>query len=508
VREELLSINCIGSGGANRLVYIAVDWNGTGQARERALDLEYDLKKLFQELGAKVYMLRWPTEEGAGEQKLDDWLVAGGEIGQAMRLSQENADAIDTEIAELWQYFNDNYVIMHGFYIPLSNVRQKYTITAFRTMEPDKKLQVSAKKFLHPDDVWGRQPRDDRNVVDGYIFKPAPLGHEVERYVWEDGKRLLNTAPELNWDMPPWVDLPPDVGPFLELIGRLCQSGGEWFVSFLAHCAQRPTERGPHIIIFKDDGGTGKSLLFDTMDQVFGKYSGPIGDALTSSFNAELEHLVIAWWSDPVIHGGANRDLESALKNFSGDSKLTINIKGGAKYTVKNYGRLLIATNKDWIVPVSSRERRFTVFGGLIPMTHAEAAPYARWLRSGGVQEIRRYLTEMDLSDFDIQAPGPRTIQREEMETLSAPPLVRILGYEPFTNKDVWELQNLMNLVNEMSRKMGVESIGRELTRLGGIHRKIRANGGQQRYYAIRNFAKWDTKTNEEWITECVGAKF
>ncbi len=506
VREELLAINCIGTGNQRRVVYLCTDWNGKGQARERAADLEYDLKKLFQGLGARVVVLRWVPIEGTEkeEQKLDDWIVAGGDLGKALKDSEDEVAKVDTELAALWDYFNSNYCIMHGFYIPLSNTKQKYTVTAFRVMEPSKRLQISAKKFLHPDDVWALQPPDQRNVVDGYIFKPAPLGQEVERYVWEEGKRMLNTAPQGTWESVPFAtEEPPDAAPFVALVTRLCQDGAGWMLDFLAHAAQRPTERGPHIIILRDEGGTGKSRLFETLDEVFGRYSGPIGDSLSSSFNAELEHLVMAWWSDPVIHGGFDRDLESALKNFSGDSKISINHKGGAKYTVKNYGRLLIATNKDWIVPINSKERRYSVFGGTEPMSHSEALEYMAWLREGGRDAIRQFLVDRDLSQFSIHAPGPRTAQREEMEKLSAPPLLRFLGDDYFESKDIWTVDEIrQRYADQTGRRVPNETIGRELTKGGILIKPVRDGKVIIKLRCLRNFAKWEAATPQEWLTE------
>lgn len=517
VREELMAINCMGAENSRRVVFIAADWNSKGQAAERAADLEFDLKKLFQTLGAHVVLLRWPLPEGAGEQKLDDWLVAGGDISAAMRTSVEALAAVDSELEVLWDYFNEHYCIMHGYYIPLSNMKQKYTPSNFRTMEPSKRFQVSAKKFLHPDDVWALQPPAGRNVVDGYVFKPAPLGQQPERYVWEHGVRLLNTAPKADWEAAPFsLEEPPDVAPFIGLLKRLCQDNWEWMINFLAHCAQYPTDKGHHIVIFKDFGETGKSRLFDTLDAVFGKYSGPIGDALTSSFNAELEHLVIAWWSDPAIHGGANRDLESALKNFSGDSKITINHKGGAKYSVQSYGRLLIATNKDWIVPVSTDERRYVVFGGDSKLPHADAATYMNWLHSRGTNEIRRFLYERDLSEFDIHAKGPRTEQRVQMEVDSAHPIKKFIMGDYLLEKDVWSATEISIKIKEVTgRYHSEDSIGMHLKTMPEVYRHPAPKGVWVQVYkkpvrmvAIRNLDKWCEETdNSVWVAEFLNGR-
>jgi hypothetical protein len=503
-REQLMNINCRGAEGEAREVFVAMDWNGKGQSKERSADMEYELKSLFQKLGAKVYVLRWDVEAGAGEQKLDDWLVSGGDVSLALEQTRAADQKIDTELAQHWEHLNTTYAIMHGAFVPLANMSQKYNVGHLNTMANDIRMQVTAKTFLKASQIWDLQPSTERNTVDGYIFKPYPLGHTVERYVWEDGVRKLNTAPPSPWDMSPiGYDGQPEVMPFIALLERLCQANWEWMAKFLAHCAQHPDERGPHIVIFKDAGETGKSRLFETLDSVFGRYSGPIGDSLTSSFNAALEHLVIAWWSDPVIHGGFDRDLESALKNFSGDSKISINHKGGAKYVVKNYGRLLIATNKDWIVPVSSNERRYTVFGGAEPMTKDWAGDYMRWLTDGGVEQIRRYLTEMSLDGFSIHDNGPRTEQRVEMERLSAPPLARFIHSEEYMHKDVWAVDDIRREYAEQTgKRLSNETIGRQLTQLGAVTKIVREGGNVFRLKAIRNFATWDAADPHIWLEE------
>lgn len=504
VIEDLRGINCLGSNGDRRTVYISVDWNGKGISREHSANLEFELKKLFQELGAKVIILRWPIEDGCkDEQKLDDWLVAGGDLSQAIRLSHDKQDNIDTELSALWDYFNSNYAICHGYYIPLRDYTQKYTITQFHIMEPGKCLQISARKILKPCEVWGIQPQEDRNVVDGYTFLPAPLGMPPEKYVWEEGKRLLNTAPPIVPILHSPFDPVPDVTPFLNLIERLCQDGADWFLNYLAHGAQFPTERGQHIIIFRDEGGTGKSSLFDTLDAVFGPYSGPVGTGMSSAFNAGLEHLLFAHWSDPVIHGGFDRDLESTLKNYSGDSKIEINHKGGAKYHVRNYGRLFIATNKDWIVPLDSKERRYTVFGGLEPWPYDAWERYSKWLKTGGTDAIRAFLSSRDLSTFSISAPGPRTLQRSTMERASSLPLIRMLDVEPFDSKDIWTCDEIRQHYREQTGKsMSNEAVGVVLAKIGAIKRSVKNKGKVFRYAAIRNLEKWDCAPNEAWCEE------
>jgi len=505
VMQDLRNINMYGPNDTRRDVFLAMDWNATGKSKEDSAKLEFQLRKLFEEEGAKVVILRWPIPEGQEkvEQKLDNWLVGGGDIGAALRASYEARMEIDSVYQQCWDYLNTRYAIKDGKYIPLSDPSKLYTLGELNTMENDIRIEYAKNKYRHAHEVWSWQPKEDRNEVDGYIFLPAPLGVDPERYVHENGRRLLNTAPEAHWHSPPWgSDEPPEVGPFVAHIQRLCQEHTPWFLDFLAHCAQRPAERGNHIIVFKDQGGTGKSRLFEILDLVFGEYSGPIGSALTSNFNSQIEKLVIAWWSDPVTKGGADRDLESALKNFSGDTKLSINHKYGAEYTVTGYGRLMIATNK-WLVPVDSKERRYTVFGGFSPLDHHEARALMDWANAGGVEQIRLFLTERDISQFDVYAPGPRTIQREEMERDSAHPLRKMLEFEAFADCDIWSTDQITTFYNDNhSRRLSPDAIGALLKQEGCIKKPVTVDGKTVRLNAIRNTEKWDNAPPKEWAEE------
>lgn len=500
VLDDLRGICCM-SGTTRRTVYIAADWNGRGKSREASAALEYDLKKLFQTLGAHVIMLRWPCDSGK-EQKLDDWLVAGGDLSQAIRLSTEQDKAIDTEMSLLWDYFNSNYAICHGNYIPLSNPAQKYSVSNFLVMEASKSLQVSAKKILNASQVWGLQRQQDRNIIDGYTFSPSPLGVTPERYVWEEGKRKLNTAPpsvELGNPMDARVT-DDDVAPFVGLLKRLAQDNWVWLANYLAHTAQHPSVRGYHIVILHDSGGTGKSSLFDTMDAVFGPYSGPVGSSMTTSYNAGLEGKVLLHWSDPVIHGAVDKFLDSALKNFSGDKMLEVNHKFGNKYHVRNYGRLFIATNKDWIVPISSEERRYVVLGGKEKMPPSEWQEYDSWLRSGGVVKIRDWLVERDLSEFSISAPGPRTDQRSEMEAASAHPFLQMFDNEILSVKDIWTTSELCALYKDRLTENAASRLMKAHKLLDG--RPTLVDGKTKRLRCIRNSQRWEQASAVEWAQE------
>jgi hypothetical protein len=118
---------------------------------------------------------------------------------------------------------------------------------------------------------------------------------------------------------------------------------------------------------------------------------------------------------------------------------------------------------------------------------------------------------DLDLSGFDIFAPGPRTDQRSEMERISAPPLTRFLTSDDLDYKDIWTVDELRFQYNDQyGKKVSNESIGMYLKNLGCLVRRIKVDGRPVRYAALRNFAKWDAEDNAGWVAGQLskGAKY
>lgn len=508
VLKELQDIVCMfpaspGTPSEHRTVYLAMDWNEKGAVRERGLQVEAQLRRLFQELGATVHLLRWEIEDGAGPQKLDEWLTAGGDIGAALRHTEDEAERQGSELQALWDYYNEHYALMDARYIPLRNPRLRYSRSDFNTMEEHRGyVPMGAKKAWTPAETWGKLPMEQRNMVHDVVFLPAPLGKEPEQYVWDKGRRLLNLAPK-GWidDRAPW-DLGgvPDIAPFLRLLERLCGEHVGWFMDYLAHIAQRPTDRGQHIVIFRDEGSTGKSALFKTLDKVFGDYSSQI--TLDGSFNSILEGLLIAYASDLETKPGLDRHLETTLKNFSGEDTLLIKRKYVAEYVIKNYARMFIATNKDYVVPFGPEERRYVVFGGTEKLLAPEWTAYADWLDAGGVDALRYHLIDRDISSFDYRVAGPRTQQREDMEKASAPELDDMLtaDHGPFAARDIWTADQIAMIYNNTPgvRARTPKSVGMVLAKLKCEKRKVNVTTLNGVLWALRG--EWENRTNAEWL--------
>lgn len=510
VVEELRNIVCMATligDEIHRDVFLCLDWNEQGDAHEALRIAEARLTDLFERSGARVYVLRWPIEV-EGPQKIDDWLVAGGDLSTALRLSRERRAQLDTELQQEWARLNSTYAIHYGKFIPLIDHGKKLTAAEFNIMEAFFTRPEGRRTSVTSLERWGRQPNDDRNIINGFVFVPAPLGTVPTKYVWQGEQRMLNIARHIEWPRrSPWDDpvSDADVEPFLYLLEHLCNGEGhDWLLRHFAHCAQRPDERGPHIVIFAGEGASGKNTLLEFAGDVFGAHAcNKVDSAFNSPYNDELENLIVAYWSEPQKdEKGLARNLLARLKNYSGDAYLSINHKYGNKYTIKNYGRLFILMNDEWLVPVEEDERRFTVFGPRGKINREFVARFKEWAHGPdrGIDLVREYLLGVDLSSFDIHAPGPHTARRSDMVATSAHPIRQWL-YDPndcdtgLAARDVWpvaELRRMYGVWLERPVTMTPKDFSGQLKRNGcSIGHNIKINGIMTRVAIIRNVDAW-----------------
>jgi hypothetical protein len=95
------------------------------------------------------------------------------------------------------------------------------------------------------------------------------------------------------------------------------------------------------------------------------------------------------------------------MKALITEDWLPIEFKGKDIIQVKNYIRVMMATEKKWAVPAGFEERRFS----LIDMgeAHFQDRPFFRALQkqmnNGGREALLHYLLNYDISDIDLDKP-------------------------------------------------------------------------------------------------------
>lgn len=147
---------------------------------------------------------------------------------------------------------------------------------------------------------------------------------------------------------------------------NICESDERlfgWFMTWLSHIVQKPTLKPGSTIVITGKKGTGKSTLFDYMNQILGRQGITVSQRkqIVGQFNGHLATTLLMvceeafWAADPQAEG--------VMKDMITNKSMLIEKKGLDPVQSINYTRLALISNMDWVVPASLKdERRFGVF--------------------------------------------------------------------------------------------------------------------------------------------------
>jgi len=148
---------------------------------------------------------------------------------------------------------------------------------------------------------------------------------------------------------------------------NICNNDKEsytWLMCWLSRIIQDPgADNLPGAcVILQGEQGTGKSFFVERFGELFGEHFLNIIDQkrLTGRFNKQLENKLLvfadeAFWAGDKKSSGIIRGIITGLT-------LIIEEKYVPVYKAVNRVNLIIASNKDWVVPAGIKERRFSVF--------------------------------------------------------------------------------------------------------------------------------------------------
>lgn len=223
-----------------------------------------------------------------------------------------------------------------------------------------------------------------------------------------------------------------------------------WFMTWLAHIIQKPTLKPGSTVVITGRKGTGKSTLFDYMNQLLGRHGITVSQRkqIVGQFNGHLATTLLMvceeafWAADPQAEG--------VMKDMITNKSMLIEKKGYDPIQSLNYTRLALISNMDWVVPASLKdERRFGVFRcsdarrGDIEFFDAMRTQMEK---EGGLEAMLYELMNYEPLDGSwgvlYTPPATMALQQQQVETLSGVQkfmleLVKAGSYE--TNNDAIE---------------------------------------------------------------------
>lgn len=213
----------------------------------------------------------------------------------------------------------------------------------------------------------------------------------------------------------------------------LCNQDPEKFkyvIRWLAWCVQNPGRPAEVAVVFKGQKGAGKGFIFSQMVKIYGEHGMSISNRkhLTGNFNGHLANLVFLF-ADEAYNPG-DREVEGVLKQLVTEATIPIEAKFKGASTGKNCLHIGMASNEEWVVPVSNDERRF--FINAVDNAYAKGAidDHIRvdyfnklWgeMNNGGREAMLHDLLAVKLGNWHPREYVPMSMEMEHQKFLSAP---------------------------------------------------------------------------------------
>lgn len=157
----------------------------------------------------------------------------------------------------------------------------------------------------------------------------------------------------------------------MELFEKLCidilasgnQEKGRYLIQWAAHIMQKPWEKCSVVPVLIGKQGTGKGLF---CDDILGKILGPFFNKIMTArvlkerFNSEQSKKFLTFIDEATWRG--DHEEAGILKGFTGSATMTVEDKFGARYSIDNPSRVIIASNNIDAVLIENSNRRFLVY--------------------------------------------------------------------------------------------------------------------------------------------------
>ena len=214
----------------------------------------------------------------------------------------------------------------------------------------------------------------------------------------------------------------------------VCSSDPEYYaylMGWIAYGFQNPDKHAEVAIVLRGGKGTGKGTLGNLLKTLYGKHAKQINNSkqLTGNFNGHLASICFMF-ADEAFFAGDHAG-EATLKALITERELSIERKGLDIERATNRLKILMASNKDWVIPSSKDERRFFCLDVEEKLSGKEKTTYFNELHKTledkqVLSEFLDYLLKMDLSEFNIRK-YPETEANQKQRLLSLDPVAKFL---------------------------------------------------------------------------------
>lgn len=275
---------------------------------------------------------------------------------------------------------------------------------------PDGKLRVT---------TWGRAWRSDkcRRQYSGIEFYPNPDGAPCAHgylNLW----RGFGVEPSEDGTWAIFRD---------HLLNNVCEGNQnlfDWVFGWFAHIVQRPRDRIGTALVLRGRMGTGKTKVGEVIGSVIPAHYFQVDDPryIVGNFNAHMASCLLLQAEEAVWAG--DKHAEGRLKGLITSESQMIEAKGIDPIRIRNFVRLMMTSNEDWVVPAGMDERRFCVLDvhPRCAQNHDYFGEMQNELDRGGRERLLFDLLHFDLGQINLRQI-PRTGALLEQKLRSLDPL-------------------------------------------------------------------------------------
>lgn len=270
-------------------------------------------------------------------------------------------------------------------------------------------------------DQWGAvlcREVDERDINPLTVFMKKERCARFKEWVYEPTKPFgLLPGGRFNlfrmWDQ----GVAGDPGPWLNIVGRILRGlevEQKFFHDWVAYIVQNPGKKNyTYLALVSPENGSGKSLLCETVIQMLG--IGGIemnGENLFNRNNFRLQGKVL------VLVNELSSDKSKHVNEFKAmvtSDTITLEEKYRAARSVPNILNFMITSNEVSPVLVDRHSRRDAIIR-LRPNSLAElkelfvlCSEFVAWRDNGGLEIIRGFYENYDLSGYNPKARAPET---------------------------------------------------------------------------------------------------
>jgi Family of unknown function (DUF5906) len=197
-----------------------------------------------------------------------------------------------------------------------------------------------------------------------------------------------------------------------------------WFADIFQHPAPKaPRKKSGTALVLRGPQGVGKTKVGEVFRSLLGEYFTSVAkpSMITGTFNIHLKANLL-FQAEEAFWAGS-KEAEGIIKDLVTGDWHWVTPKYVDAIKVRNYSRLLVNGNNDWLVPGGLGERRFAVLdvGEDRMQDHAYFMAIDEEMENGGREALMYEMLHFDLSKTNIRdIPETLALLEQKLESLDA----------------------------------------------------------------------------------------